>query len=90
SMKKWSGAKNWSQAPRCKHLQIPKATPLLRQLYNFIEVMERKVTPLISVFGAQKTLQATFKIEALVDKKRRSQILDTGKDPAETPVKISS
>ena len=86
SMTKWSGAEDWSQAPQSEHLKIPKATPLRRQLDHFVEVMERKVPPLIPVFDAQKTLHATLKVEALLNKKRGGQIMDSGKHQTKKPV----
>jgi len=69
SMTKWSGAEDWSQSPTAEPLNIANTTPLRRQLDHFVEVMERKSEPLISVFDAQKTLEITLKLEELLCQK---------------------
>ena len=66
SMTKWSGAEDWSQSPTAEPLQIASTAPLQRQLDHFVEVMARKTEPLISVFEAQKTLEITLKLEAIL------------------------
>ena len=40
--------------------------PLNKQLDHFIDLLERKVAPLIFVFDATKTLDITLQIEALL------------------------
>ena len=40
--------------------------PLNEQLDHFIDLLERKVAPLIFVFDATKTLDITLQIEALL------------------------
>ena len=60
----WCGS--WSEAPIPKTLPSQTTVPLNEQLDHFVDVMQRKVDPLISVFDATKTLDITLQIEALL------------------------
>jgi predicted dehydrogenase len=66
SMTRWGGAADWSQAPIPQTLPSQTTVPLNEQLDHFVDVMERKAEPLISVFEATKTLDITLQIEALL------------------------
>jgi predicted dehydrogenase len=71
SMTKWGGAADWSKAPVPHTLPYEITVPLSGQLDHFVEVMERKADPLMSVFDATKTLDITLQIEALLTQEQR-------------------
>lgn len=81
SMTKWGGAADWSKAPMPDTLPSQITVPLDEQLNHFIDVMERKTEPLISVFDATKTLDITLQIEALLtheqEQPNRSKVANT-------------
>ena len=64
SMTKWDGVADWFKLPTPHCLPYKVAEPLNEQLDHFIDLMERKVEPLMTVFDATKTLDITLKSEA--------------------------
>lgn len=72
SMTKWGGATDWSKLPIQTNLSYQVTEPLNEQLSHFVDVMERKAEPLISVFDATKTLDITLQIENLLTQNQYS------------------
>ncbi|MDG1934869.1 MAG: Gfo/Idh/MocA family oxidoreductase [Paracoccaceae bacterium] len=78
SMTKWGGATDWSKAPIPQALPCQITAPLNEQLIHFVDVMERKANPLISVFDATKTLDITLQIEALIAQEQKENRIVKG------------
>ena len=57
---------DWSKLLTPHSLTYKMTEPLNEQLDHFIDLLERKVAPLIFVFDATKTIDITFQIEALL------------------------
>ena len=66
SMTKWDGLADWSKMLTTHSLPYKVTEPLNEQLDHFIDLLKRKVAPLIFVFDATKTLDITLQIEALL------------------------
>jgi predicted dehydrogenase len=66
SLTLWTGARDWSQAPRADRLPAQSAVPLDAQLGHFIDVIDGRSAPVISLDDARHTLKTTRRIEALL------------------------
>ena len=62
SMTKWDGVADWSKLLTPHSWPSKVKEPLNKQLDHFIDLLERKVAPLIFVFDATKTIDITFQI----------------------------
>lgn len=63
SLTVWTGAPDWSCAPSPTIIECEKTVPLDAQLDHFIDVIERKAEPKITVRDAAKSLALTRKVE---------------------------
>ena len=63
SLKIWSGAKNWEEAPKMTTAAIDHGVPLVRQLEHFADVIAGKRLPIVDAADGRKTLEATLRIE---------------------------
>ena len=66
SMTKWDVVADWSKLLKPHSLPYKITEPLNEQLDHSIDLLERKVSPLIFVFEATKTLDITLQIKALL------------------------
>jgi predicted dehydrogenase len=66
SLRLWSGAADWSQAPVAETLDADQVVPLTAQLDHFVAVMERRAEPLISADDGRRTLAVALQIEAVL------------------------
>ena len=63
SMTLWSGAADWSQAPRPDPVAVPDGVPLIAQIDHFANVIAGRATPLVDAADGRRTLAATLQIE---------------------------
>lgn len=70
SMTLWRGATDWSQTPQPEQSPCPKTNPLDAQMDHFIDVLNRRVAPRITVEDAALSLAATLRIEELLTLKK--------------------
>ena len=63
SLRVWSGAENWHEAPTPEDIAVDPGIPLVRQLEHFADVIAGRVEPLISGSDGRATLAATLLIE---------------------------
>ncbi|MEP3346364.1 MAG: Gfo/Idh/MocA family oxidoreductase [Litoreibacter sp.] len=66
SLTVWSGAQDWSQAPKRARHDWAANVPLISQLEHLADVCSGKAPPKISAVEARKTLETTLAIEAAV------------------------
>jgi predicted dehydrogenase len=66
SMRMWTGASDWSQAPVPEAIKTDPVVPLTAQLDHFVEVMDRRAEPLISADDGRRTLAVALQIEAVL------------------------
>ncbi len=64
SLRVWSGAETWNERPMPSDTDVEQATPLIRQLEHFAEVIQGRCPPLVGADDARRTLEATLAIEA--------------------------
>lgn len=63
SLRVWTGAKDWSEAPRAREYPAGSGLPLVLQLEHFARVIEGRETPLNDALSGRRTLEATLEIE---------------------------
>ena len=63
SLRVWSGAESWHEAPAPEEMAAPDGVPLIRQLEHFADVIHGRADPLISGRDGRATLAATLLIE---------------------------
>ncbi|PWQ96018.1 Gfo/Idh/MocA family protein [Leucothrix pacifica] len=66
SLTLWQGAEDWSQAPFQEQVEVMSLSPLDAQLDHFIDVIQGKAQPLISIKDAQESLRITRELEDLL------------------------
>jgi len=65
SLRVWTGADEWSEAPTPQYAAAPEGTPLIQQLEHFAQVCTGKVLPRNDGESGRRTLEATLQVEAL-------------------------
>ena len=63
SLRVWSGAKTWNDRPEPKDYDVEDATPLVRQLEHFAQVIAGKAKPRVSGADARMALETILRIE---------------------------
>ena len=63
SLRLWTGARDWSEAPIPEEQPAPDGTPLILQLEHFARVIARTEPPLNDARSGRATLAATLEIE---------------------------
>lgn len=63
SLRVWSGAANWHEAPIPHEVDAEDGVPLVRQLEHFADVIAGRAKPVISARDGRATLAATLLIE---------------------------
>ncbi len=63
SLRIWSGAENWAQAPSMTQAEVEAGVPLVRQLEHFSDVIAGRCAPVIDAADARRTLEATLRVE---------------------------
>jgi len=63
SLRVWSGAADWSEAPTRSEIDAPDGIPLIRQLGHFAEVIAGRAAPLVDAASARRTLDVILRIE---------------------------
>ncbi len=64
SLKIWSGANTWQEAPVSSTADVEHGVPLVRQLEHFAAVIAGRCPPIVNATDGRKTLEATLRIEA--------------------------
>lgn len=64
SLRLWSGARDWSQAPVPTPNSAPDGTPLVAQLEHFADVIAGRAVPLNDARSGRRTLEVTLQVEA--------------------------
>ncbi|SFJ58146.1 Gfo/Idh/MocA family protein [Jannaschia pohangensis] len=64
SLRVWSGAAHWNEAPRAHTLDVADGVPLVRQLEHFADVIAGRALPVVDAADARATLDVILKIEA--------------------------
>ncbi len=65
SLRVWTGAEDWSEAPAPHYSPAPDGVPLVQQLEHFAEVCTGKALPRNDGASGRRTLELTLEIEAL-------------------------
>ncbi|MEM6408557.1 MAG: Gfo/Idh/MocA family oxidoreductase [Pseudomonadota bacterium] len=87
SLTVWSGAADWSEAPKAVKRDIKDNVPLDAQLLHFADVWAGRTPPMISAREGKKSLAATLEIEAGVTaglRGRETSPAASARPPAET------
>ena len=66
SMTVWSGASDWSEKPDPSVMSARETDPLAAQLNHFIDVIDGKTPPIVTVKDARETLAIALAAEALL------------------------
>ncbi len=64
SLRLWTGAKDWSEAPTPSDTTAPDGTPLIRQLDHFARVIAGDEAPINDGAMGRRTLELTLAVEA--------------------------
>lgn len=64
SLRVWSGAESWNEAPVREETEVAETVPLIRQLEHFADVIAGRADPIITARDARETLAAILQIEA--------------------------
>ncbi|PWK55453.1 Gfo/Idh/MocA family protein [Silicimonas algicola] len=64
SLRVWTGAEDWSQAPAPHYAPAPDGVPLIRQLEHFAAVCRGETQPLNDAASGRRTLKLTLAVEA--------------------------
>jgi len=65
SLRIWSDAKDWSEAPSPTDSVAPEGTPLILQLEHFARVLKGEEPPINDAKAARRTLELTLEVERL-------------------------
>ena len=65
SLRVWSGARDWSEAPKPTETSCPEGTPLILQLEHFARVLKGEERPINDGQAARRTLELTLEVERL-------------------------
>ncbi|MEM9797424.1 MAG: Gfo/Idh/MocA family oxidoreductase [Pseudomonadota bacterium] len=63
SLRIWSGARSWTEAPVPSETECPDGIPLERQLAHFAEVIAGRAAPLVDAASARANLDVILQIE---------------------------
>ncbi|PWJ19224.1 Gfo/Idh/MocA family protein [Jannaschia seohaensis] len=63
SLRLWSGAADWSEAPTSAETEVEDGVPLIRQLEHFANVIAGRALPLVDAASARRTLEVILRIE---------------------------
>ncbi len=63
SLRVWSGAESWHEAPAPSETLVDEAVPLVRQLEHFADVIAGHTKPLVSAADGLRALETTLRIE---------------------------
>ncbi|MGC6537189.1 MAG: Gfo/Idh/MocA family protein [Candidatus Puniceispirillaceae bacterium] len=66
SLTRWCGADDWSQPVKATSFDVDKTVPLDAQLSHFVDVINGKTEPMITVGDAAESLRATYQLQALL------------------------
>ncbi|CTQ50370.1 Gfo/Idh/MocA family protein [Jannaschia donghaensis] len=64
SLRVWSGATHWNEAPHPSDTQVDDGVPLVRQLEHFADVIAGRADPIVDAASARRTLDVILQIEA--------------------------
>ena len=87
SLTLWSGAADWSEAPKERLREVTDNVPLDAQLLHFADVVAGRARTLISAHEGRKSLETTLEIEACVTaglRSRGTSLAASARPPAET------
>ena len=64
SLRVWSGARTWNEAPSPTETDVAEGVPLVRQLEHFAEVIAGRAEPVVDAASGRATLDVILRIEA--------------------------
>jgi predicted dehydrogenase len=75
SLRVWTGAAHWGEAPAVETVEVQDGVPLVRQLEHFAEVIAGRAMPLCDAASGRANLAAVLAIEATAREGRQEEMI---------------